>query len=165
MALGKCIMCGNEADGGLVANTQAIRAIRAIKQKLNMAQNNTLVVCPNCIEIHAKKRKNFENKWAKHAIAAAGIVVFFVFVPPVSGAPFNLASLVLAPMLAGVILLLSVTDYVPPLASAASTQGQATPSQAAQPPAYPMPPPASGAISGKEPPRAAKHSSSRKKKR
>ena len=45
-----CIMCHAERTGEPIADTSVIRAIRSVKERLKMASNNTLVVCPDCIE-------------------------------------------------------------------------------------------------------------------
>ena len=41
-----CIICHAEKSGERVADTSVIRAIRTVKERLNMATRNTLVVCP-----------------------------------------------------------------------------------------------------------------------
>lgn len=116
MAFGKCIICGNSSDGALVEDTRTIQTIRAIKMRLNMAQNNTLVVCPSCTETHAKKRKNFEGKLTFNIAIGVGIILLLVVLPPLLGGTFNISSLLFAPLLAILIIALPMLDYVPPLA-------------------------------------------------
>lgn len=116
MAYGKCILCSNDSEGQLVSDSHVIRFIRIVKQKLNMAQNNTLVVCGDCMATYGAKRKKFERKWALNAVLAVGVVLLLVALPLMTGMPFSLSSLVLAPLLAFFIALLALTDYVPPLA-------------------------------------------------
>lgn len=116
MVSGKCIICGNDSDGALVADTHVIRAIRALKKKFGVAQNNTLVVCKNCEPVHAQKRKKFEGNWAMNAVLIAAIVFFVGILPVFVGAAFSPAALLLSIALGIFIGLLSLVFYVPPIA-------------------------------------------------
>lgn len=117
MAYGKCILCSDDREGQLVSDSHVIKFIRAVKQRLNMAANNTLVVCAGCMELYTQKRKKFERKWALNAVLAIGVVFLLVVLPVLTGAQFSITSLLLAPLLAFFIALLALTDYMPPLVS------------------------------------------------
>ena len=120
MTFGKCIVCGNDANGALIADTLMIRTIRAVKQRAGIAKNNTLVVCPNCIEAHAKRRAKFERKWATHIVMGVGLVLIIVVLPLVFGGVFSLTGLIFGPLIAIFIALLALFDYAPPLAAGVS---------------------------------------------
>jgi len=120
MTFGKCIVCGNDANGALVEDTLMIRTIRAAKQKAGIAKNNTLVVCQNCTEAHAKRRHNFERKWATHLVMGVGLVLLIVGLPLILGGVFSLTGFIFAPLIAIFIALLALFDYAPPLAAGAA---------------------------------------------
>jgi hypothetical protein len=113
---GKCIICENDADGAPIADSRVIWFIRAVKQRLGIAKNNTLIVCPACQPIHEQKRKKFERKLSFHAVIAALLIIGLVLVPIGLGAPFSLPTLILSPILGFAIILLALTEYAPPLA-------------------------------------------------
>lgn len=56
-----CIVCQQQKDGTPVKDDVILSSIRRIKQSLNIAKNNTLVVCAECLEEHKKRRQNFEK--------------------------------------------------------------------------------------------------------
>lgn len=120
MTFGKCIVCGSDAGGALVEDTLMIRTIRAAKQKAGIAKNNTLIVCPNCTEAHAKRRRNFERKWATHLVMGVGLVLLIVGLPFILGGTFSPAGIIFAPLIAIFIALLALFDYAPPLAAGAA---------------------------------------------
>lgn len=117
-----CIMCHNElsaeraAASERVADTAVIRAIRRVKTRLKMATNNTLVVCSDCLETHAKRLKSYERKMMIHAALAVILVILIILVPLLAGA-FNPGSILVGILMGGLILALPLMDYVPPLAS------------------------------------------------
>ncbi len=111
-----CIICHQEKSGEAVADTTVIRAIRAIKRKLNLATNNTLVVCPACRPAHAARRKSYEHKWMMHLLLGLGLVVLAIALPLLTGAGFNLLSILFVLLLAGLVAALALLDYMPPLA-------------------------------------------------
>ncbi len=139
MASGKCIICGKDVnDGTLVQDTAVIRAIRKLKGRFGMAQNNTLVVCQSDLASHAEKRKRFERQWVTNLVLAAGLCAILILLPLVTGTGFNLGSLILAPILAGLILLLPVFSYMPPLVQINAGM-TAAPNEMPMPPANEMP--------------------------
>lgn len=111
-----CIMCHNERSGEQVANTLVIRSIRRVKARLNMATSNTLVVCPGCLEAHARRLKSYERKMLLHAALAVILVILVIFVPLLA-ATFNPGSILVGLLMGGLIVALPLMDYVPPLAS------------------------------------------------
>lgn len=111
-----CIMCHNERSGEQVADTVVIRAIRRVKERLNMATNNSLVVCSDCLEAHARRLKSYERKMLLHAALAVILVILVIFVPLLAGA-FNPGSILVGLLMGGLIIALPLMDYVPPLAS------------------------------------------------
>ncbi len=109
-------MCHNERNGERVADTAVIRAIRNVKTRLKMATNNTLVVCDNCLEPHAKRLKSYERKMLLHAVLAAVLLVLIIVVPLLASS-FNPGSILVGLLMGGLIIALPLMDYVPPLAS------------------------------------------------
>lgn len=117
-----CIMCHNElsaeraAASERVADTAVIRAIRRIKTRLKMATNNTLVVCSDCLETHAKRLKSYERKLMIHAALAVILIILIILIPLLAGV-FNPGSILVGILMGGLIIALPLMDYVPPLAS------------------------------------------------
>lgn len=121
-----CIVCYKEVSSNhLVQDDIVIRAIRAIKQRLGNAKNNTLVVCDSCMAEHKKKRESFERSLVMY-IALGGLVfLLFAFLPLMSGG-FSIASLLLGLVVGGLLVSLSIFRHWPKLATqhAASDGGK-----------------------------------------
>lgn len=111
-----CIMCHNEGSGEQVADTLVIRTIRRVKERLKMATNNSLVVCPGCLETHARRLKSYERKMLLHAALAVILIIMVIFVPLLASS-FNPGSILVGLLMGGLIIALPLMDYVPPLAS------------------------------------------------
>ncbi len=111
-----CIICANETfDGELIQDTQIIKAIRTLKQKLKMASNNQLAVCPAHLEDFVKRRKSFEKKVLFHVGLSALIVFISVLLPLMTSRSIELMSVFLVLILALFLSALSLLSYVPPL--------------------------------------------------
>ena len=77
-----CIICSKTVPKGLAAEDDlVIRTIRAIKQKLGIAKNNELVVCPDCVETYRKKRGDYEKRLVQHVVIASVVLLVFVLLP------------------------------------------------------------------------------------
>ena len=113
-----CIICYKERDGKLVADDFVIRTIRAIKQKTGTAKNNTLVVCPDCMETHKKKREKYERDLVMH-VAIAGIVLLVFVLLPIFTTGFSLAAIGLGLALAALVMGFSTFSHHPKLAAQA----------------------------------------------
>jgi len=109
-----CIICEKEKNGEPVAEDAVLKYIRLAKQKLNMAKNNRLVVCSECMEAHKKKRAEFEKILVQHAAIAALVVIAFLALA-FMGKGFSLVTVLLAFLVAGFILALSLARYWPGL--------------------------------------------------
>ncbi len=107
----KCIICEKDIKGIPVSEDIMIRGIRKIKQTLNIAQNNKLVVCQKCLPEHQKRRSGFEKKVVRYgAVGFIIAVVLFLLAPSLNA------------LLAGAFLLLlmlsfTLTSYHPALVS------------------------------------------------
>ena len=113
-----CIICHNERAGERVADTSVIRTIRTVKERLHMATNNTLVVCPECLTAHAKKLKSYERKMLMHAVFAGFIILLIILVPLLAGS-FNPGAILVGFIMGALLIALPLLDYVPPLANKA----------------------------------------------
>ncbi|MDE1798024.1 MAG: hypothetical protein KGH63_01300, partial [Candidatus Micrarchaeota archaeon] len=145
-----CIICHQEKSGAAVADTTVIRTIRAVKEKLRMAANNTLVVCADCRETHAERRKRYESKWITHLLIGLALIVLAIGLPLVTGAGFNIFNTLFIVLLAGLVAALALLDYMPPLAR---TPGEVAPvTSVPSPPAVPAPAPVSSWMGGAKAP-------------
>ncbi len=119
-----CIVCQNERDGkpapkdvlrrieregAEVSDDVVIRSIRRVKKAFNIAQNNRLVVCPDCMDEHVKKRKNFE-KWLVIYGALGATITLITFLV----APDKLRGIFIGLLLTAAILLFGVMTYYHP---------------------------------------------------
>lgn len=111
-----CIICGKEAAGIPVEDTQAIMLIRAVKKKLNIASNNKLVVSYSCLEEYKKRRKSFEGKLVLHTLIAVALVILAIVMPLMAGALPELGSVFLVLLLGIFIVFLAFLNYTPSLA-------------------------------------------------
>ena len=109
-----CIICSNEKDGSAVQDDAVINSIRAVKQRLGMAKNNTLVVCKDCMDAYAAKRKKYERDLVTHVVIAGVVLVIFVLAPILTTG-FSITSVVVGILLAAIIIGLSVFSYSPRL--------------------------------------------------
>ncbi|MFH0927758.1 MAG: hypothetical protein V1822_04220, partial [Candidatus Micrarchaeota archaeon] len=120
-----CIICGEPADAGQpVEDTQAIKFIRTLKQKLNMAANNELVVCPAHLEEHKKRRKGFERKLALYVAGGIILLLISIVLPIMSSRPVEIVSVLMIALLAVFLAGLAMLSYVPPLAKGADEKMQ-----------------------------------------
>jgi len=72
-----CIVCRHEKSGSAVKDDVLIRSIRSIKQALNIAANNRLVVCEECAPAHRQRREAFERKLLQYGAFGAILVIAF----------------------------------------------------------------------------------------
>lgn len=103
----KCIVCAKDRKGSPVSDDFIIRFIRAIKKRLNIAQNNRLVVCKECMPVHMKRRADFEKKVVRYG----GIGVILTILLLVLS--FSLRSLLLGLFVILLMLLFTMTSYWP----------------------------------------------------
>lgn len=83
-----CVSCEKDVAGRKavpIREDRIIRAIRAIKKTLNIAQMNELYVCADCMEEHKKKRKSFEKTMLFASILAALLALMVLLSPLLSG--------------------------------------------------------------------------------
>ncbi len=113
-----CIITRKEvprASGTPIREDSIIQAIRAIKGRLGILQNNELVVSNEALEEYKKKRAKFEKTAVIYTTLAAIFVVVFIFGPLFLGAPFNIMGVFFA-ILVGVLFAgLSLLSYIPAL--------------------------------------------------
>lgn len=137
MISGKCIVCEGEKSGYAVREDAVIKAIRAVKQKLNMAKGNTLIVCHSCVEPYKKKRSEFERALVQYGLLGAFLLLLLVVVPLLIGGGFNLGTVATALLLALLIFAFSIFRYYP----AADLAGYVAPAAAPQQPQAAQPAP------------------------
>ena len=77
-----CIVCKGEKKGDRVEDDIYIETMRKIKNRLNIATNNTLVVCNDCMQKAEEKRRRFERTLMVWGILATLIFVMFVLMSP-----------------------------------------------------------------------------------
>jgi hypothetical protein len=112
----RCIICERETGGTPIAEDAVIKAIRAGKQALRMAQNNRLVVCNDCMEGYRAKRERFEKSLVQNIVLGGIIFLGLAIVPIFTKAGFQLgAALVGLLFLLGLVLLTVLTSYSPSL--------------------------------------------------
>ncbi len=109
-----CIICEKETGGRRVMDDFVIRAIRKVKSALRIAKNNTLVVCPGCIETYASKRTKYERDLVMHAIVGGMVLLLFALLP-IFTTGFSLLPILLGLMLFALIMALSVFSHCPKL--------------------------------------------------
>ena len=107
----KCIICGNDKKGTPVSDDLIIRSIRRVKQTLNIAQNNKLVVCRKCMPEHLKRRENFEKRVVRYG--AIGVIIAIVLLLLLQ--TWN--SLVAGALIVILMLSFTITGYHPSLVS------------------------------------------------
>ena len=126
-----CIFCYKEKDGRPVADDFVIRTIRKAKEALHIAKNNTLVVCPECMETYAKKRAKYERDLAIHA-AIGGLVLLLFVLLPLFTTGFSIVSVLLGLLLFCLIMAFTVFSHCPKM-----EDGSGAPKAAAQKPVAP----------------------------
>jgi len=116
-----CVICHEFKSGNPVEDTLMLRTLRKLKADFPPIQilwgkptGNTLVVCAGCEEKFLKRRKGFEGKVLLHAVLSAGLVVFIVVLPLISGT-FTIGSIIVGLLLTAMLMALPLLDYVPPL--------------------------------------------------
>jgi len=77
-----CIICKGEKKGDRVEDDIYIGTMRKIKNRLNIATNNTLVVCKDCTKKAEEKRRRFERTMMTWGILSALIFVMFILMSP-----------------------------------------------------------------------------------
>ena len=117
-----CIICSKEACGIAVADTRVIRAIRAVKRKFNMAANNRLLVCHECMEEYKKRRKSFERKVMLYGAIGIILIILSVAMPLMGGGNISPASVFMVLLLAVFLLALAFLSYIPALAPSAQEE-------------------------------------------
>jgi Ca2+/Na+ antiporter len=112
-----CIICNKEFPKGgyIVPDDMIIKSIRKIKQTLNMAKNNELMVCEECVPAHRKKRAAFEKNVAMYLVFSAIVFLVLVIVPILSG-NFSFATIIVGLALCIFLVLLSVLGSYSPRA-------------------------------------------------
>lgn len=82
MARSICIVCKEEKKGTEIEDDAYLETIRRIKQKLNIAANNKLVVCKECMPAAVEKRRRFERTLMTWGILATLMFVMFILMSP-----------------------------------------------------------------------------------
>ena len=145
-----CITCQQGVEGKRavrVKEDRVIRAIRAIKKALRIAQMNELYVCEADIRKHLDHRRSFEKMMLFASVLAGLIVVLLIGLLVLSGR-FDLWAMFSSLIIAGFVLSLPLFRYAPALEDSplvAAAQAAARPPAGAvppgTPPAGPAPPP------------------------
>lgn len=117
-----CIVCEKEMEGYPVEDDAVIHAIRKIKRKFNVAKNNELVVCENCLPEHKKKREKFEKNLVMHVVIAAVVLIIFFFVSIFSPSGISLSGIFLGMVLAALVVGMSVFNHWPKIAAKAAAR-------------------------------------------
>lgn len=129
-----CVECGGEKKGYMVREDAVIRGIRRVKKMLGIAKNNILVVCAECAAVRKEKRERFEKRFVQHGAVAVIVFLLFVLVPVFSGARWGvielLTSALLAALVGGAILLLTLFGYSPAFEMPQSAEPQPQPAEA-----------------------------------
>lgn len=111
-----CIICEKEVQHGhAVQDDFVIRAIRKVKQRLNMARNNVLVVEEGCLEEYRKRRAKYERDVVIRVVFAAIILLVFVLLP-IFTTGFSVWATLLGLVLAGMFMALSLFSHFPKIA-------------------------------------------------
>jgi len=113
-----CIICSQEvAKGQAVADDAVIRFIRRVKQSLNIAKNNELVVCEKDLEVHKKKRQAYERNLAVYMVIAGIVLVLLVFLP-IFTTGFSVPAILMGFLVASFLVIMPVlTSHTPALVS------------------------------------------------
>jgi hypothetical protein len=113
-----CIVCQKDMEGkptAAVKDDAIIRAIRRVKQSLNMAQNNELCVCEADVPAHEKRRREFERSLVLFGVLAAVVVILLVATLVMSGR-FDIVAFLSALLIGLFILLFAIVfKYAPAL--------------------------------------------------
>lgn len=136
-----CVSCQADVEGRPavpVREDRIIRAIRAFKRLLNIAQMNELYVCNACMKQHTERRKAFE-KTMLFASVIAGLMLVVIILAPLLSGRFDVIAILSGFVVAGFILVLPIFKYAPaveggskaPEISVAPPAPQAAPEQAA----------------------------------
>lgn len=169
-----CVSCQTDVSGRRalpVKEDRIIRAIRAVKKALGIAQMNELYVCEACLPKHNERRRSFEKTLLFASVLAGIMLILLILVPMLSGR-FEAWAILSGFVVAGFIVLVPIMfKYVPAVAGVSSTAypssvrwappiPQAQPGAATPPPPEPRPAPAPPVEYKKEqpsapPPRAA----------
>ncbi|MFA6490200.1 MAG: hypothetical protein WCT52_06025 [Candidatus Micrarchaeia archaeon] len=119
-----CIICAKIVPHGVpVEDDLVISGIRAIKQKLGIAKNNELVVCPACTEEYKKKRGEYEKKLVQHVVIASILLLVFILLP-IFTKGFSLWAVVMGVVFAAGVMLLSVFSHCPRIAVGAQAKAE-----------------------------------------
>ena len=139
-----CITCQQSVEGKKavpVKEDRVIRAIRAIKKALRIAQMNELYVCEADIKKHLDHRRAFEKMMLFASVLAGLIVVLLIGLLVLSGR-FDLWAMFSSLVIAGFVLMLPLFRYAPaleasPLVTAALAAPPVRPPTGAIPPGTP----------------------------
>lgn len=77
-----CIVCKQEKKGTEVEDDLYLETMRKIKTKLNIAKNNTLVVCKDCLPKAKEKRRRFEKTFMTWSILATVLFLMLIVMSP-----------------------------------------------------------------------------------
>jgi hypothetical protein len=102
-----CVVCKNEKKGTPVEDDLYLDTIRNIKTKLNVAKNNKLVVCKDCLPQARDKRRRFERTFMMWAVLATVFFVMLVVMYP------SLQSIFYGLVFVVIFILLSLLLYFP----------------------------------------------------
>jgi hypothetical protein len=102
-----CVVCKEEKKGSKVEDDIYLDTLRKIKNKLNIAKNNTLVVCDDCLPKAREKRRRFERTLAMWALLATLMFVMLVVMSP------TLESVFLGLVAVVIFVLFSLVLYFP----------------------------------------------------
>lgn len=137
-----CVSCQSDVEGKKavkVREDRIIRGIRRLKKALNIAQNNELYVCQDCLPKHMERRKSFERSMLFASVFSGLILVVLVAALLLSGR-FDAWAFVSAIIVGGFILALPIFRYAPgvegtlPAPAPAVMPGAIAPSAQAAPP-------------------------------
>jgi predicted nucleic acid-binding Zn ribbon protein len=113
-----CIVCQKDISGKnavTVKEDSIIRAIRTFKQFFHIAANNELYVCSDDIQVHEKRRGEFERSMIFFGVLSALVVIVLIGTLLLSGR-FDIFAFISAIVRGVFILLLSVVfKYSPAL--------------------------------------------------
>ena len=112
-----CVSCQKNVEGMeavAVQEDRVIRTIRAVKQKLNIAQMNELYVCKTDLEEHMKRRKSFEKSML-FASVLAGLLFIVIVVALLLSGRFEIFPIFSSIIIAAFVLVLPLFKYTPAL--------------------------------------------------
>ncbi|NYZ78986.1 hypothetical protein H0N99_02460 [Candidatus Micrarchaeota archaeon] len=115
-----CIVCRKEKKGSMIEDDLYLETIRNIKNRLNIARNNTLVVCDECLPKAKEKRRRFERSLMTWTVLAT---LFFVMLVLISQ---TLQSIFFGLVAAVLFILFSLISYFPRVEEHGRKKGRST---------------------------------------